>query len=41
MSENADALIAFWDGISPGTKNMVSLMLEKNLKVKVIDYNKL
>ena len=38
MGEYADALIAFWDGKSRGTKNMIELATEKGLKVKVIKY---
>ena len=38
MAEVADALIAFWDGKSHGTKHMIDLMNEKNLLVKVINY---
>ena len=35
MSNNSDALIAFWDLRSPGTKSMIELAREKGLKVKV------
>ena len=38
MAEIADALIAFWDGKSHGTKHMIEIMNEKNLEVKVINY---
>ncbi len=38
MAENADALIAFWDGKSRGTKNMIELAKEHKLKVRVIKY---
>ncbi len=38
MAEYADALIAFWDGKSSGTKMMIELAKEMNLKVKVILY---
>lgn len=38
MAKNADALIAFWDGKSTGTQHMIDYALEKNLKVKVINY---
>lgn len=39
MAENADALIALWDGKSPGTKNMIETARKKGLKVyvKMID----
>lgn len=35
MADYADALIAFWDGQSPGTKNMIATATIKQLKVKV------
>lgn len=35
MAEYADALIAFWDGKSRGTKHMIDLAKRANLKVKV------
>ena len=38
MAEVADALIAFWDGKSHGTKHMIDIMNEKNLLVKVVNY---
>lgn len=38
MAEVADALIAFWDGESHGTKHMIDIMNEKNLLVKVVNY---
>ena len=37
MAENADALIAFWDGRSPGTRNMISQARRRRLAVRVID----
>ena len=39
MGNNADALIAFWDGISKGTKHMIEYSKNKNLLVRVINYN--
>ncbi len=36
MAIAADALIAFWDGKSRGTKNMVQLAKQKGLRVKVV-----
>lgn len=36
MAKYADALIAFWDGESKGTKNMIELAKKYNLKTKVI-----
>jgi len=35
MSDYADALIAFWDGNSKGTKHMIELAKRANLKVRV------
>ena len=39
MAENADALIAFWDGDSRGTKHMVDIAKEKNLPTRIIRYD--
>ncbi|RXP46194.1 DUF2493 domain-containing protein [Lutibacter sp. HS1-25] len=36
MANYADALIAFWDGKSRGTKNMLNLAKQAQLKIKVI-----
>ena len=36
MAEYADALIAFWDGESKGTKHMINLANKNKLKVRVI-----
>ena len=38
MAEYADELIAFWDGLSKGTKNMIELAKKHGLKIKVIYY---
>ena len=38
MAQNADSLIAFWNGSSAGTKNMISLARQYGLKVKVVMY---
>ena len=38
MAEVADALIAFWDGQSRGTANMISLAKSKGLSVAVVRY---
>ena len=35
----ADALIAFWDGKSKGTKHMIDLAKRYELKVKVVIFN--
>jgi len=39
MAEYADSLIAFWDGKSKGTKNMIDLAIAHGLSVRVITYN--
>lgn len=39
MAEYADALIAFWDKSSKGTKHMIDTANEKELSVKVVQYN--
>ena len=38
MAEYGDALIAFHDGQSKGTANMIKIAKEKGLKVRVINY---
>jgi hypothetical protein len=38
MAKYADALIAFWDGKSKGTKHMIDLAKRYDLKVKVVTY---
>lgn len=38
MVEYADALLAFWDGESKGTKHMIDLATKKGLIVKVVNY---
>lgn len=38
MAEYADALIAFWDGKSKGTKHMIDLAKQYGLKVRIILY---
>lgn len=37
MAKYADALIAFWDGSSKGTKNMIDLANRYGLKIRVIE----
>lgn len=37
MANNADALVAIWDGYSPGTKGMIKLAEGRGLKVFVYD----
>lgn len=36
MAECSDALVAFWDGQSRGTRHMINLAKEKGLAVRVI-----
>jgi hypothetical protein len=38
MAENADALVAFWDGISRGTKHMIDIATNKGLPTRVVRY---
>lgn len=38
MAEYSDALLAFWDGKSKGTKNMIDEALKRGLFVKVVMY---
>ena len=38
MAEYATHLIAIWDGKSKGTKNMIDLAKEYNLKTRVINF---
>lgn len=38
MAECADALIAFWNGTSRGTANMIALAQNKGLKVVICRY---
>lgn len=38
MAQYADALIAFWDGKSRGTKHMIEEAKRQGLKVRVIRY---
>lgn len=40
MADNADALIAFWDGESKGTKNMIDNARRKDLAIRIIQYEK-
>lgn len=40
MAENADVLVAFWDGKSPGTKDMISQAKKKGLKVRVVYFGR-
>lgn len=36
MAEYADALVAFWNGISPGTRNMIDTAKRMGLKVHIV-----
>jgi hypothetical protein len=38
MADNAEALVAFWDGESRGTRHMIDLAEEKGLEIRVIRY---
>ena len=38
MADYADALIAFWDGKSKGTKDMIDKANKKGLKVVIVNY---
>lgn len=38
MAQNADALAAFWDGRSRGTKHMIDLAKRYGLKVRIKKY---
>lgn len=38
MAQNADALVAFWDGESRGTKHMIDIANRYNLKVRITRY---
>jgi hypothetical protein len=38
MAKYADALIAFWDGISKGTEHMINLAKRYNLKIAVYEH---
>ena len=38
MAEYADCLIAFFDGKSRGTKNIIEEARKRNLKIRVINY---
>lgn len=38
MAKNADMLVAFWDGKSPGTKDMILRAIEHGLEIHVFRY---
>jgi hypothetical protein len=35
MAQEADALIALWDGVSPGTRGMIAIARQRGLRVFV------
>lgn len=39
MAKNADALVAFWNGKSHGTKHMIETAKKHSLAIRVINYN--
>ena len=39
MAEYADALVAFWDGESKGTKHMIETAKEKGLDIRIKRYH--
>ena len=39
MAKYADALIAFWDGETKGTKHMIDLAEKHNLKIRIYHYD--
>ena len=38
LAENGSHLIAFWDGISDGTKNMIDIAKEFGLEIVIVRY---
>jgi hypothetical protein len=40
MANEANALIAFWDGESHGTKHMIEIATKKGLNIRTIRYDK-
>lgn len=39
MGNYADALIAFWDYKSKGTKHMIDYAKSKNMKIRIVKYD--
>ncbi len=39
MAEHANALVAFWDGVSRGTENMINIMKNLEKSVRVVRFN--
>ena len=40
MADHSDMLLAFWDGESKGTRNMIKTMLKQGKPVKTVRYTK-
>lgn len=40
MSEVANACVVFWDGISPGSKHMIDIAINKCLPLRIVKYTK-
>ncbi|WP_332606822.1 DUF2493 domain-containing protein [Bacillus spizizenii] len=40
MAEEADALMAFWDGKSRGTKHMIDLAKKNGLRISIVYYGR-
>jgi hypothetical protein len=38
MADNADALVAFWNGKSHGTQHMIDTALDRGLATRIIRY---
>jgi hypothetical protein len=38
MTESADALVAFWNGKSRGTANMIALARKRNIQIRIVNY---
>lgn len=38
MAKNADILLAFWDGSSKGTKDMIDKAFRRQLRIRVFNY---
>lgn len=39
MAQTAEALVAFWDGKSRGTENMIDLAYEMGIPVRIVRYD--
>lgn len=38
MAKNADAVVAFWDGVSRGTRDMIEVAKQNGLSLRVVKY---